>query len=165
VTGPLWCGVVRFACSAPFLLPARRRGCRTYCLKRPLRPASFKVVLKSARFYRWIRPFFSDGSNRGATHLGKSRSMSSERGAPQRRLRSSCTQRPKLKLAAVGSAVFTFGRSAGSSLPVRVLPGVPGGDKTALIRCLDRLGGVAVLEPFRERPAGPKHTRAEQEES
>jgi len=26
-------------------------------------------------------------------------------------------------------------------------------------------GGVLILEPFRERPAGPKHTRAEQDES
>jgi hypothetical protein len=34
-----------------------------------------------------------------------------------------------------------------------------------LIRCLSQVGGVVILEPFWERPAGPKLTRAEQEES
>src|ERR1700748_2685412 len=35
----------------------------------------------------------------------------------------------------------------------------------SFIRCLSLVGGVAILEPFWERPAGPKLTRAEQEES
>jgi hypothetical protein len=33
------------------------------------------------------------------------------------------------------------------------------------IRCLNRLAEWSFLEPFRERPAGPKHTRAEQDQS
>jgi hypothetical protein len=32
-------------------------------------------------------------------------------------------------------------------------------------RSLDRLAEWSFLEPFRERPAGPKHTRAEQDQS
>ena len=38
-------------------------------------------------------------------------------------------------------------------------------DKKAGTRCLDRLAEWSILEPFRERPAGPKHTRAEQDQS
>jgi len=37
-------------------------------------------------------------------------------------------------------------------------------DKKARHRCLDRPAEWSFLEPIWERPAGPKHTRAEQEE-
>ena len=44
-------------------------------------------------------------------------------------------------------------------------PGVPKSGQTSPYPAAQPAGGVVILEPFRERPAGPKHTRAEQDEN
>jgi hypothetical protein len=42
---------------------------------------------------------------------------------------------------------------------------VPKSGQTSPSPAAQPAGGVVILEPFRERPAGPKHTPAEQDQS
>src|SRR5215813_13521334 len=55
-----------------------------------------------------------------------------------------------------------FRTRSGSSFCVPGRPEIRG--RQALLRCRSRASGVSLQEPLWERPAGPKHTRAEQVE-